>query len=284
MIGRIFLFVGLFLIPIICKSQQIGYAKYRADWIVVSNYECTGYLYFSQDKSYFSNQNDSGTFNNPIVTHEKSLGIIDNINSIENNDGISKVTTVSKINILDTRRDPFNIYVDLKKNELIQEVEFKKGDNKKEFYQVKEEIGLINWKIENEFKEYGLYHCQKATCLFRGRFYTAWFTTEIPVSFGPWKFNGLPGLILEIFDSEHEVMFQLMSIELQNLNKEVKVPSIGNEVSLKEYIKKALPITREEAEDMARIVSSKSPQGSTIEMGYFKVSFSGIEKDFEFTF
>lgn len=44
------------------------------------------------------------------------------------------------------------------------------------------------------------YKCIKATTRFRGRDYTAWVTKELPINDGPWKFYGLPGLILQIED------------------------------------------------------------------------------------
>jgi hypothetical protein len=55
--------------------------------------------------------------------------------------------------------------------------------------------------------------CQKATCIFRGRNYEAWFAQGINVSEGPWKFNGLPGLILKITDSKQDYSFEAISIE-----------------------------------------------------------------------
>lgn len=70
-----------------------------------------------------------------------------------------------------------------------------------------EQITDFKWKITQEKKEVLGYICTAATCKFRGREYTAWFTSEIPFSYGPWKFCGLPGLILEISDSEGDFSF-----------------------------------------------------------------------------
>jgi GLPGLI family protein len=60
----------------------------------------------------------------------------------------------------------------------------------------------FNWKILNEKEKIGEYNTQKATTEFGGRNWTAWFSTEIPFQDGPYKFYGLPGLIIKIEDSE----------------------------------------------------------------------------------
>ena len=77
-----------------------------------------------------------------------------------------------------------------------------------------ENIPIIEWLLLNEEKKIGALSCQKATTTFRGRHYTAWYTMEIPIPFGPWKFNGLPGMILEIYDDKKEVSFRTTSIEI----------------------------------------------------------------------
>lgn len=79
-----------------------------------------------------------------------------------------------------------------------------------------EDIPAIEWSIENDTTTVIGYLCQKATCYFRGRNYTAWFTTDIPISNGPWKFGGLPGLILKIYDNDKLYTFECIKIENGN--------------------------------------------------------------------
>lgn len=77
----------------------------------------------------------------------------------------------------------------------------------------KEKKPLINWKIESVFKKIEGIEVQKATTTFRGRTYIAWFSSKIPIPLGPWKLNGLPGLIIEAYDSNKEVLFLFKKIE-----------------------------------------------------------------------
>lgn len=53
------------------------------------------------------------------------------------------------------------------------------------------------------------YACQKAITQYGGRNYVAWYTTAIPIADGPYKFKGLPGLILEIYDTKKDYIFSL---------------------------------------------------------------------------
>ena len=55
--------------------------------------------------------------------------------------------------------------------------------------------------------------CRKATCRFKGRNWTAWYTTDIASSEGPWKLCGLPGLILLAEDDEGHYRFECTGIE-----------------------------------------------------------------------
>jgi GLPGLI family protein len=75
-----------------------------------------------------------------------------------------------------------------------------------------EPMDLFNWKILPDTTRIAGYLCQKATTGFSGRYYTAWFTPNIPISEGPYKFHGLPGLILRITDSKGYYDFNLISL------------------------------------------------------------------------
>ncbi|TXF79219.1 GLPGLI family protein [Chryseobacterium sp.] len=72
-----------------------------------------------------------------------------------------------------------------------------------------EEPNNINWKIKNEFKTVLGFKCQKAETTRYGRTWMAWFTTDIPFQYGPYKFNGLPGLIAELYDSKDDYHYTL---------------------------------------------------------------------------
>lgn len=94
-------------------------------------------------------------------------------------------------------------------------------DNK---YLITQEKPHIPWELSDEIKEIKGFEVQKASAEYGGRFYTAWFTTEIPFSYGPWQLQGLPGLILEAYDDKKEVIFEFIQLETKNIdNKNGKI-------------------------------------------------------------
>ena len=69
------------------------------------------------------------------------------------------------------------------------------------------------WTMGDSTREVLGYMCQQATADFRGRRWTAWFATDIPVSDGPWKLGGLPGLILDAYDEGQQHVFTAVGLE-----------------------------------------------------------------------
>ncbi|MGY4537839.1 GLPGLI family protein [Mucilaginibacter sp. UYNi724] len=101
-----------------------------------------------------------------------------------------------------------------------------------------ENLPRISWKITKDKKDIGKLNCIKAICNFRGRNYEAWFCEEIPVSAGPWKLQGLPGLIIEANDSTKQVRFLFQSVEIPLIQQPVIPPlseAKGKRIPLDEY-------------------------------------------------
>lgn len=77
-----------------------------------------------------------------------------------------------------------------------------------DIYQLKDEP-KITWKIEKETKTLSSVQLQKATGRFGGRNWIAWFSKDFPFQEGPYKFHGLPGMIVEIYDDKENYHFSL---------------------------------------------------------------------------
>lgn len=120
---------------------------------------------------------------------------------------------------------------------------FYKNDSKIVFTQdllktsfiVEDELPEIKWELLPEKKEIQNLVCYKAVTNFRGRKWQAWYCPEIPISYGPWKFYGLPGLIVEIKDNTHRFAFNLSNYNLKTNNPEPKIDtSTFKKVSMKQ--------------------------------------------------
>lgn len=97
------------------------------------------------------------------------------------------------------------------------------------FNKVKESTENIVWTICTNTKKIGNIECTKATAAFRGRNYTAaWFAPSIALPFGPWKLQGLPGIILEAYDTDKEIYWYFKSINYPGNFKHLLKP-IDNE-------------------------------------------------------
>ena len=105
-----------------------------------------------------------------------------------------------------------------------------------------ESLETPQWTLAGKDSIIADYPCQQAETFYRGRHWTVWFTPDIPVSEGPWKLHGLPGLILQAEDSEH--WFSFACIEIENAPyKELAVPE-----------KKYVDCTRKEYEDLVKLM------------------------------
>ena len=101
-----------------------------------------------------------------------------------------------------------NINYSIEKDKTNQKVFFKDRIGR-DLYSYEEDRPM-NWKISSETRKIGEYKVQKAETDFGGRKWTAWFTTDLPYQDGPYKFGGLPGLIVKVEDDKGDYSFDLM--------------------------------------------------------------------------
>ena len=88
--------------------------------------------------------------------------------------------------------------------------------------------GLFDWQLQDGDSIVCGYPCHKAITTFRGRTWTVWYTLDLPYSDGPWKFCGLPGLVLYAYDSEDKFRFNCIGIEKGDGHEiKMKMPSSG---------------------------------------------------------
>ncbi|HFK5569114.1 GLPGLI family protein [Elizabethkingia meningoseptica] len=95
----------------------------------------------------------------------------------------------------------------------------------------------ITWKVYSDAKKIGDFNCQKAETDYGGRHWTAWFTQDIQIPEGPYVFNGLPGLIVQISDEKGDYIFKLAQIRKLNDNSIFATPGGGNEINWEEFKK-----------------------------------------------
>lgn len=91
-------------------------------------------------------------------------------------------------------------------------------------YGVLDQKKIIKWEfIKDTTKTIGNYKCNLAKAKVKGRTYYSWYTLEIPSNLGPWKLNGLPGLILQAYDINKRVSFSVTKISRLK-KRELSIP------------------------------------------------------------
>lgn len=209
---------------------EVKYIASRNDGVL--NKKVKKKLVFTSSHSVFFSPLDKGKRKTANLKNSKPDSLKKKVNKSHSGANYNVIKTIDKI-----------LYTDLKDRQIVHQkgvfnVETKKQDG----YILTEKIPDINWAITNKFKEISSFKAQKATCHFRGRDYTVWFTPEIPVPFGPWKLQGLPGLILSASDKQGDVVFYAKSVnipyELSSRQKnQLKLNKDFKKLSLKTFIK-----------------------------------------------
>lgn len=122
--------------------------------------------------------------------------------------------------------------------------------SKQVYYQ---EDRKMNWEISPSVSDFNNYKVQKATMKFGGRTWTALFTPDIKISDGPYKFLGLPGLILKLEDDKGDYRFSFV--------KKIKLEKAFSE-SIKQDARKSTRINfqGDKASVRMEMVNNKDPE------------------------
>ena len=121
------------------------------------------------------------------------------------NDAEDIITVKTKNNDLD-----YEIFTNVKTQQLTENKFENLFLNKK--FSISENYPIFRWELQKGNKKIARFNCKKARTFFRGRVYNVYYTEDIPISSGPWKFSGLPGLILSVEDEEGIYKWEVLNI------------------------------------------------------------------------
>jgi GLPGLI family protein len=88
---------------------------------------------------------------------------------------------------------------------------------------INDTLANVQWKLLPDQKTILGYNCQKATCEYRGRPFSVYFSSELPFSDGPYKFTGLPGLILELSSDDGIANFEILAEEVKVTPNQIEI-------------------------------------------------------------
>jgi len=162
----------------------------------------------------------------------------------------------------------------------------KRVANKKELmgkvFLIKDNLVNYNWKLTGETKNIGNYTCYKAEFeieeediqidmndgevkekqVTKKRILVAWYTPDVPISNGPGKYGGLPGLILEINDGNQTIVCSELVLNPKEA-KEIKEPTKGKIVTREKFSE----ISLEKTKEMMDRFRSRDGKGIEIKIG-----------------
>lgn len=109
-----------------------------------------------------------------------------------------------------TKINEINIY-----SKISSDTIFFESIGRNKTYLAKDILNKYKWDIDyNSSKRINNYLCKKATTNFRGTQIVAWFTEDIPIPVGPWKFQDLPGLILEVYNVNEPNLYRWIASKI----------------------------------------------------------------------
>lgn len=251
-----------FIIYIFILISIFGYAQDRSTKAISITYTYAN-NYYKNIETLVANQEKAVYITKELHEQTKDTGVV-----VIDDNHILKVNQVNLAEIryhsnINTNKVHYFLTYEGKSFEVIDSVVFK-------------------WEfIENDTRTIGGFLCNKAKLNYRGRNYTAYYTQELPISFGPYKFKGLPGAILYMRNSDDENNVH------EWMATKVVYPFTVNGSYFEENGKGYTPISMQEYDDYIeklkderrKVSNSRAPKG--VKMDRFEVVRLGIETIYE---
>lgn len=161
------------------------------------------------------------------------------------------------------------VYKNNKTNSL-QHSEYTPGGGGRVF--VQETLDQFKWKLTGEKKTILNYTCQQATTTYRGRDFVAYFTTKLPYKAAPWKFHGLPGVMLLVKTTDDKIKIEAKTLKIQATTEAITNPFIKVKEfitswdTFKEFYKKRLKQSMNK--DMSNLSSIKMSSEDRLRIGF----------------
>ncbi len=218
--GAFLLSLALLGISGAISAQQSGRAVYRAYTFYAADSGKLATLDFSPQRAVYVGEEYTGELRTKLT---KQVFTQDNGHQF-----INQTVTIY----------PGDVYVQSNylENQMASYATMVRGNSVFE-YVVEESIPRIRWELVDSTRTIANMEAHAAKGTFRGRTYLAWYVPAIPVSSGPWKLSGLPGLIVEATELHGVFAFILQSIEIQADHQvpEVAFPKTATRIPLSRY-------------------------------------------------
>ncbi|MCY4562358.1 MAG: GLPGLI family protein, partial [Flavobacteriaceae bacterium] len=138
--------------------------------------------------------------------------------------------------------------------------------------------GTIKWQLKPENRKIGGFNCQKAVGDFGGRTYTVWFSTEIPINVGPWKLDGLPGVLVAGKEDSDRVGFSLNNVQYDQDRPDM--PDLNFSVEVTITCEESFRLLKEDTKLFIKRLRSRLPREVTVGDAD-QVKYNGIQLECE---
>ena len=130
-----------------------------------------------------------------------------------------------------------------------------------------EELPRIEWQLADSTRTICEYECKQAIGFMYGRTWTVWYAPELPLNYGPYVLNGLPGLIMAAKDSDS--LFDFVVVGVENAPEDAVISAYGED-GYQKCTRKRFMEMRSESEGISRdqlvdrILNQTSPDAKVV--------------------